>query len=102
METMSQQVAPSAAKEGITPTCNKYKRKVVDIVKVEQSCKLKQIHLWWKKLWILRLWGNIVTRGSREGNEREMENELQVMKSKLKEEQELDRQEKELQQEHAQ
>jgi len=41
MAVASQLVAPSSAVEGNTPTCNEWKRKVVDNIKAEQSCKFK-------------------------------------------------------------
>jgi len=45
MVVASQQLAPLAIAKGSTTTCDKCKRKVVDNAEVEQSCKLKQIHL---------------------------------------------------------
>ena len=60
-------------RKGITPTCHKCKRRVVDNTETKQSCKLKKIHLWWKQLWRLRLWGDGTTRGSHEVRERNRE-----------------------------
>ena len=67
--------------------CNESKRKVVDNRKAEQSCKLNQIHWWWKQLWRLRLWGD-----ARHEYHAKIENgtkkELHVLKQQLKEEHE--------------
>ena len=70
MIVASQRETPSVVAEGSVLAYDKWKRKVVDNIEVEQSCKLKKIHLWWKKIWRLRLWGDIAIRGSHEGKER--------------------------------
>lgn len=69
METTSQQETPSIVAKGITPAQNGCKRKVIDNREVEHSCKLKQIHLCWKQLWRLRLWGDSMTWRSHKGRE---------------------------------
>lgn len=70
MALASQWATPSTVVEGSTLACDKWKRKVVDNTKVEQGCKFKKIHLWWKKIWRLRLWSDTVISGSHKGRER--------------------------------
>lgn len=41
MVIASQRLAPSTTAEGITPACDEWKRKVVDIIEAEESCKFK-------------------------------------------------------------